>query len=96
MIAVFVLIAKFGISMSLCCSYISTPILFPIHLASTAFGVTNFVGRIFGMAAPVIAEWNNPLPMEICSVIALISIFVSMPLTPYTDDIEEEEECEAN
>ena len=84
--------AKFGISMALCCSYISTPILFPVHLAATAFGITNFVGRLFGMLAPIIAEWEHPLPMEIVSIIAIISIFVAIPLTPYTEDLVDEEE----
>jgi hypothetical protein len=87
LIALFVIVAKFGISMSTCCSYVSTPILFPVHIASTAFGITNFVGRLFGMLAPIIAEWESPLPMEIVSVVAIISIFVSIPLTPYTGDL---------
>jgi hypothetical protein len=95
MIALFVLLAKFGVSMALCMSYIATPVLFPIHLAATAFGITNFVSRLFGMLAPIIAEWEHPLPMEIVSIIAIISIFVAIPLTPYTRDIVSEEEVEA-
>ena len=44
------------------------------------------------MVAPIIAEWEAPLPMEIVSIIAIISIFVAIPLKPYTGDLVDEEE----
>lgn len=83
LIAFFVLLAKYGCSMAYCACFISTPILFPIRIASTAFGFCNIFGRLFAASAPFIAELNPPVPMAVFTLLALISIFVVIPIKPY-------------
>lgn len=78
LIAVFVLFAKFGCAMCQCCCFIATPWLFPTSINATAFGICNLVGRMFAVLAPMIAELEAPLPMEIFTGMTLISIFVSL------------------
>lgn len=83
LIAVFVLLAKFGASMALCTCYISTPVLFPTKIAATAFGICNLVGRTFAASAPIIAELKPPFPMAIFSGLAVVSIFFALPIKPF-------------
>ena len=45
LIAFFVLLAKFGACMSMCCCYVSTPWVFPLLVCGTAFGICNLFGR---------------------------------------------------
>ena len=76
--ASFVLFAKFGASMAMCTCYVSTPFLFPVLMCGTAFGICNLVGRTSALSASIVAELEIPLPMEIFTVIAILSIFVSV------------------
>lgn len=78
LIAAFVLLAKFGASMTLCVCQISTPWIFPTTLCGTAFGICNLFGRFASAGAPIVAELRIPLPMEVftgSAVIALVSSF---------------------
>ena len=77
LIATFVLLGKFGIAMAQCTCFIATPWLFPIQVNATAFGICNLVGRLFALAAPIVAEFESPLPMMIFSVACAISILLS-------------------
>lgn len=70
LIASFVLLAKFGSSMTMCVCYIATPWLFPVLLCGTAFGICNLFGRFSQAVAPIIAELEIPLPMELFTAVA--------------------------
>ena len=52
LVACFVLFAKLGMSMCQCACYVSTPFIFPIRLAGTAFGICNAFGRAAAVLAP--------------------------------------------
>ena len=78
LISMFVLLAKFGISMAMCGCYVSTPFIFPILLSGTAFGICNIFGRFFAIASPYIAEFKVPLPMEIFSIMALVGLVICL------------------
>lgn len=77
--------AKFGASMAMCACYVSTPYIFPVMLAGTAFGVCNSFGRFFSMTAPFIAEFEIPLPMEIFTVLSIIGMVFCLFITTASD-----------
>lgn len=78
MIASFLLLTKFGISMALCACYVSTPFLFPTILCGTAFGICNICARFVSIGSPVVAELTPPLPMMIFCGMSIISVVVSL------------------
>ena len=78
LIAFFVLLAKFGISMSLCACYVSTPYIFPVMSAGLAFGVCNIGGRLFSIASPYVAELKIPLPMTLFSIMSCIGLVLCL------------------
>lgn len=82
LIALFVLFAKFGMSMATCINHIATPWLFPTVVCGTAFGLCNLLGRFSGIGAPIVAELEIPLPMEIFSALAGVSIFTAFFINP--------------
>ena len=81
--AVFVLLSKFGVAFAFNTAYLSTPMVFPVILTSTAFGLCNLVARFATIASPIIAEVSNPVPMiafSVASIIgALCAFFVTEP-----------------
>jgi MFS family permease len=77
LIASFVLLAKFGSSMVQCVCYIATPWLFPVLLCGTAFGICNLFGRFSQAAAPILAELEIPLPMEVFTAISAVGLVAS-------------------
>jgi Na+/melibiose symporter-like transporter len=52
LLALFVVLAKFGASMCMCVCYICTPWVFPTLLCGTAFGICNVFGRLCQAVAP--------------------------------------------
>ena len=78
LVAMFVLFTKFGISMSMCACYVSTPYVFPVVLSGTAFGICNTFGRFFGIAAPYMAEVDVPYPMEVFTAFTLAGLLVCL------------------
>ena len=90
-IAVFVLLAKFGVSFAFNISYLGTPKLFPVALTGTAFGLCNVFARFSTVLSAPIAEFPYPLPMVIfttcCITGAVLSIFLRSP-PPETDEEE--------
>ena len=82
LVALFVLFAKFGISMSMCACYVSTPFIFPVVLAGTAFGICNIFGRFFAIGAPYVAEVPIPIPMEAFTIMALIGAVFCLFVKP--------------
>ena len=86
LIASFVLLAKFGISMSMCSCYVSTPYIFPVILSGTAFGICNVFGRAFSIATSYVAEAAIPFPMESFSVMALIGLVCCLFVSPAKEE----------
>ena len=58
-----ILFLSFGISSSYNVAYLAIYELFPVIYISTAYGVTNILGRGASTLAPLIAEVRPPLPM---------------------------------
>lgn len=79
--ALFVLIAKFGISWSFNNCYLSTPLLFPAHLRVRIFGICHLMASFVTVLAPLLAEEKPPTPMIIftltCAGILMISFFIN-------------------
>ena len=73
--------------MSMCACYISTPFIFPVVIAGTAFGICNLFGRFFGIGSGYGAELTIPRPMEIFCVLSLIGLVVS-PFIKTANDLE--------
>mmetsp|Transcript_19198 Transcript_19198/g.26007 ORF Transcript_19198/g.26007 Transcript_19198/m.26007 type:complete len:185 (+) Transcript_19198:1434-1988(+) len=85
LVAFFVLLAKYGISMTMCACYVSTPFVFPVMSAGLAFAICNIFGRLFSTAAPYAAELKIPLPMELFTVMAIIGLLLCL-LVKTSDD----------
>ena len=78
LIAFFVLFCKFGISMSMCACYVSTPYVFPVMQAGLAFGICNIGGRLFSIASPYVAEIKIPTPMICFSIMSIIGLILCL------------------
>lgn len=63
LIAIFVLLAKFGISFAFNLVYLIMPSLFPTELTTTAFGICNVFARFSTILSPILAELQLPTPM---------------------------------
>ena len=75
---VFVLLSKFGIACAFNTSYLTTPMVFPVILTSTAFGVCNVVARLVTVGAPIVAEFKYPTPTLIFSALSIFGILCSL------------------
>ena len=78
MFAVFVLIAKFGISGAFNGVYIGNVELFPTLFAVTAMGIVNLVARISAVLAPLAAEATPPLPMLSFTILSVVSMIAAL------------------
>ena len=86
LVACFVLFVKFGISMSMCACYISTPFVFPIILGGTAFAICNAAARFSSIGAPIIVEMDGAAPMTIFSALSIAGIIASLFVSTDKDD----------
>jgi hypothetical protein len=86
-IASFVLMAKFGISISMSSCYISTPFIFPVVLSGTAFGICNIFGRFFCILSPLAAEIDIPFPMEVFSALSLSGCILCLFISPSKEEV---------
>jgi hypothetical protein len=86
LLAFFVLLAKFGISMSMCACYVSTPFVFPVVLSGTAFGICNIFGRFFAIGTAFVAEWEIPLPMELFTAFSIAGAILCLFVSPKEED----------
>lgn len=75
--AVFVLLSKFGIAFAFNTAYLTTPMVFPVILTSTAFGICNVVARFSTIASPIVAELSDPIPMVAFLVVSIIGLVCS-------------------
>jgi len=73
LMAVFVLLSKFGVSFAFNNSYLGTPKLFPVALCGTAFGICNVFARFATVLSPLVAELPFPGPMMVFSILCIIS-----------------------
>lgn len=83
---IFVLLARFGISLALCACYVSTPWLFPTIICSTAYGVCNIVGRTLSIIAPSVAEIEGALPMLIYTGTSGFAMLTSLFIKTKVDE----------
>ena len=78
--AVLVLLTSFGIGLSFNVAYLATPMVFPVIMTASAFGICNAFARGSTIIAPLIAELEDPIPaitLTSCSAIgALCSLFI--------------------
>lgn len=74
---IFVIFAKFGISINFVLNYIATMSLFPTLFCATAFGIVNFFARLVSIPAPVVAELSEPTPMILFCILTTIGAIVT-------------------
>ena len=74
---VFVLLAKFGISMNFMLLYVTTVKLFPTLFCGAAFGICGMFKNLLVIMAPQVAEIAEPAPMIIYAALCLIGALVS-------------------
>lgn len=74
---VFVLLSKFGVSFSFNNSYLATPMMFPVSLTATAFGLCNMVARLSTILSPVVAEFPFPSPMIVFTIVCIIAFVLT-------------------
>ena len=70
--AVFVLLSSFGTSLAFNSCYLTTPMVFPVHLTGTAFGICNLFARCSTILAPIIAEVTFPTPMIVFTLLSIL------------------------
>ena len=77
----FVLIVKFGISLSQVSCYIAQAELFPTLFAATSIGICSFSANIVTIAAPYIAQMNEPYPVLVIVLSCAAGISLSQRIT---------------
>ena len=77
-----IFISKGGIAAMFSVTYIANSQLFPAIFAGTAFGIGNFSGKMMSLFAPMLAELEEPIPLYIVSVLAVLLFMVSLFLKP--------------
>lgn len=73
----FVIIAKFGISIAYFTVYVATADSFPTLFCATAFGVCNFTGNIITIPAAFISELDQPWPMLVFASASGLGLFLT-------------------
>ena len=71
-----IIIAKYSISVAFCFIYSAPPSFFPPEYIGLVMGLNNVFGRTSTIAAPIVAEKNDPIPMLSCIMLcgmALVS-----------------------
>ena len=58
--------------------YVGHNRLFPTQFASTTFGMLNFIAHLFAIAAPQVAEIEDPFPFLVCLGSGIIALFSSL------------------
>jgi len=75
-------IAKFGIAFTFLLNYLVVIELFPTLFRATSAGFCNFSGRLFTIAAPLVAEMNQPTPWLVflltCSIALVAASFLKV------------------
>ena len=99
MIITCLLLTKFGVSSALNLCFLVTSEYFPVEISSTVFGWCGITSRVVSILAPLIAEWEAPIPMVIYAAFCFSSMFGIMFLRKYSNkkdivdiDIKKEKE----
>ena len=82
-----VMSCKFGISGCFNAIYIGTATMFKPSLSATAFGTCNFFARLATIFAPLIAEWEDPLPLTILVATCVCAAALVSQLSPIGDGL---------
>lgn len=75
---IFLIFAKFGISINFFLCYVATVKLFPTLFVATAFGFIGLFSNILTILAPFVAEVNEPTPMLIYSALCFGGMILSL------------------
>ncbi len=73
-----VLIAKFGIASAYNICYLSNSLLFPASITATTLGICNTFARTATILAPMLAEFSEPTPMIIFTVLSVLAFASSL------------------
>lgn len=73
----FVLLAKFGVSAAFVVIYVCNVDIFPALFMPIAFGITNFVGALSTIGAPLVGEMHGDFPMLLFVGIAAVGLVFS-------------------
>jgi len=76
----FLLSTKFGLSLSFVGVYMGNYYIFPTLFASTAMGVCNVFSRVVTALSPMVAEIDEPIPIIIVIISAVIAFILSIAL----------------
>ena len=89
MIAIVVLLAKFGLGGAFNIVFLATSKLYPAIFASTVFGICNIFARLLSILSPIIAEEKEPVPILVFLVLASIATLLSLfIITPDENDFK--------
>ena len=81
MIALAILVCKFGISQAFNVAYVGNIALFPVSIVATSFGICNVVARTAASFAPYLAEIKpSYISLIVFLVISLVALFASTKL----------------
>ena len=88
-IAIVVLLAKFGLGGAFNIVFLATSKLYPAIFASTVFGICNIFARLLSILSPIIAEEKEPVPILVFLVLASIATLLSLfIITPDENDFK--------
>lgn len=73
-----VLVAKFGIASAYNICYLSNSLLFPASITATTLGICNTFARTATILAPMLAEFDEPTPMIIFTVLSVLAFGASL------------------
>lgn len=77
LVAVFIMMTKFGVSMGWVAACLCLIELFPASLVATAFGICNVSNKLVCMIAPIVAEIAPPTPMFIVAIVTFMAGFLT-------------------
>ena len=87
-----VLVAKFGVAAAFDIVYVSHADTFPILFSATALGFCNFFSRVFSALAPLISQMDEPLPMILFTIAALLVTVLAFGLRPDSKNVDKQVE----
>lgn len=71
--------------MSFNIGYVSVARLFPTNFVSTVFGIVNFFSHFITVGAPMVAEFEDPIPFIVFCINSFLAIFACTNLVEYND-----------
>lgn len=71
--------------MSFNIGYVSVSKLFPTNFVATVFGIVNFFSHFITVGAPLVAEFEDPIPFIVFCSNTFFGIFACTWLVEYND-----------